>query len=133
DEISSFRTSPGGIFFSVIGGRVSEGMDFPGDTLELAILVGIPYPKPTARQKGLRRYYDIKTGNGWLFAVLAPTVRKILQAMGRLIRSEEDRGVAVIMDVRAKRFQEYIDGLEMEEDVAGRVRKFFSSVVTESD
>ncbi len=128
DEIGSFRRSSGGIYFSVIGGRVSEGMDFPGNTLEMALLVGIPYPKPTARQKGLRRYYDIKTGNGWLFAVLAPTVRKILQAMGRVIRSEEDRGVAVIMDVRAKRFQEYIEGLEEEEDVAGRVRNFFMTL-----
>jgi len=133
EEVSSFRNSPGGIFFSVIGGRISEGMDFPGDTLEMALVVGVPYPKPTARQKGLRRYYDIKTGNGWLFAVLAPTVRKILQAMGRLIRSKDDKGVAVILDVRAKRFQEYIEGLEMEEDVAGRVREFFSDNTAKSD
>ncbi|MEA3557642.1 MAG: ATP-dependent DNA helicase, partial [Candidatus Thermoplasmatota archaeon] len=45
-----FRASRGAVLVSVIGGRLSEGMDFPGGSLEIVIVVGIPYPKPNARQ-----------------------------------------------------------------------------------
>jgi len=126
EQVHSFRDSPGGVYFSVIGGRVSEGMDFPGESLEIALLVGIPFPKPTARQRGLIRYYDIKTGNGWLFAVHAPTVRKMLQAVGRLIRSKEDSGVAVLLDIRARRFEQYFEGMEICVDLKGRIERFFN-------
>jgi DNA excision repair protein ERCC-2 len=94
--------------FSVMGGRISEGMDFPAEQLEIAILVGIPYPKPTARQRGLQNYYDQKFGKGFEYAVQAPAARKMLQAIGRLIRNENDRGVAIILDKRAPRFHRYI-------------------------
>jgi DNA excision repair protein ERCC-2 len=102
----------GATLFSVIGGRISEGMDFPAEQLELAVIVGIPYPKPTARQRGLQRYYDLKFGKGWEYTVEAPTARKLLQSIGRLIRNETDRGVAVILDRRAIRFKRYINDLE---------------------
>lgn len=102
----------GATLFSVIGGRISEGMDFPAEQLELAVIVGIPYPKPTARQRGLQRYYDLKFGKGWEYTVEAPTARKLLQSIGRLIRNETDKGVAVILDRRAIRFKRYINDLE---------------------
>jgi DNA excision repair protein ERCC-2 len=98
--------------FSVMGGRISEGMDFPAKQLEITVIVGIPYPKPTARQRGLQRYYDIKFRKGWEYTVEAPTARKILQSIGRLIRDEKDRGVAVILDRRAQRFKRYIRDLD---------------------
>jgi len=94
--------------FSVMGGRISEGMDFPAEELEIAVIVGIPYPKPTARQRGLQRYYDTKFGKGWEYTVEAPTARKMLQAIGRLIRNEDDKGVAIILDRRARRFKRYV-------------------------
>ena len=102
----------GATLFSVIGGRISEGMDFPAKQLELAVIVGIPYPKPTARQRGLQRYYDLKFGKGWEYTVEAPTARKLLQSIGRLIRNETDKGVAIILDRRAARFKRYIRDLE---------------------
>ena len=101
----------GATLFSVIGGRISEGMDFPAEQLELAVVVGIPYPKPTARQRGLQRYYDLKFGKGWEYTVEAPTARKLLQSIGRLIRNETDKGVAIILDRRATRFKRYIRDL----------------------
>ncbi len=101
----------GATLFSVIGGRISEGMDFPAEQLELAVIVGIPYPKPTARQRGLQRYYDLKFGKGWEYTVEAPTARKLLQSIGRLIRNETDKGVAIILDRRATRFKRYIRDL----------------------
>jgi DNA excision repair protein ERCC-2 len=100
--------SSGAALFSVMGGRISEGIDFPSEQLEIAVIVGIPYPKPTARQRGLQNYYDLKFGKGWEYTVQAPAARKMLQAIGRLIRNENDRGVAVILDKRAPRFHQYI-------------------------
>ena len=126
DQVHSFKGTPGGVYCSVMGGRVSEGMDFPGETLELALLVGLPFPKPTARSRGLKRYYDIKTGNGWLFAVMSPTIRKTLQCMGRLIRSKDDRGCAVILDFRVKRFEQYLEGLAVCERIPEKVKEFFN-------
>ena len=112
------------LFFSVIGGRISEGMDFPAEQLEIAAIVGIPYPKPTARQRGLQRYYDIKFGKGWEYTVEAPTARKLLQSIGRLIRDEKDRGVAVILDNRAPRFKKYIRDIDESKNLMEDIRKF---------
>ena len=58
DLVSDFKNQGnklgiGATLFSVIGGRISEGMDFPSKQLEIVLIVGIPYPKPTARQLSL--------------------------------------------------------------------------------
>ena len=114
----------GAALFSVMGGRISEGMDFPAEQLEIALIVGIPYPKPTARQRGLQRYYDIKFRKGWEYTVEAPTARKLLQSIGRLIRDENDRGVAVILDRRAQRFKRYIHDLHESKDLLKDISNF---------
>lgn len=100
--------SDGAALFSVMGGRISEGMDFPAEQLEISIIVGIPYPKPTARQRGLQQYCELKFGKGWEYTVKAPAARKLLQSIGRLIRHENDKGVAIILDKRAPQFKAYI-------------------------
>ncbi|MCL1979036.1 MAG: ATP-dependent DNA helicase [Methanomassiliicoccaceae archaeon] len=100
EEVSQFRLSEGSVLFAVTGGRISEGLDFPDRDLEMAVLIGIPYPKPTARQEALRRYFDMRFGNGWEHSSKIPAMRKMRQAIGRLIRSETDRGIAVILDRR---------------------------------
>ncbi len=119
----NFKTSDGGVLFCVTGGRISEGLDFPDKALELVILIGIPYPKPTAKMRAMRRYYDIRFGDGMLFTSTIPTVRKMRQAIGRLIRSETDRGVAVIMDRRAAGLR----GLPTQlcDDIPSMEREFF--------
>ncbi len=100
EAVSNFRSSEGSILFCVMGGRISEGLDFPDKELEVAIIVGIPFPKPTAKQEALIRYCDYRFGNGWEHAVKVPAQRKMRQAIGRLIRSETDRGIAIILDRR---------------------------------
>lgn len=95
-----FRTSPGSVLFCVTGGRMSEGLDFPGETLELAVLIGIPFPRPTAKLRAMTRYYDRRFGDGRRFVSTIPATRKMRQSIGRLIRSETDRGVAVLLDRR---------------------------------
>jgi DNA excision repair protein ERCC-2 len=112
--------------FSVMGGRISEGMDFPAEQLEIALIVGIPYPKPTAKQRGLQRYYDLKFRKGWEYTVEAPTARKILQSIGRLIRDEKDKGVAIILDRRASRFKKYIRDLTESKDLIHDVDEFIN-------
>jgi len=129
DLISDFkkyglRNGDGAALFSVMGGRISEGMDFPAEQLEIAMIVGIPYPKPTARQRGLQKYYDLKFRKGWEYTVEAPTARKLLQSIGRLIRNENDRGVAVIMDRRASRFKKYIIDLKESKNLLEDIRNF---------
>jgi len=124
DMVNEFKKD-GGVLFSVIGGRISEGMDFPGKQLEVAVVVGIPYPKPTAKQKGLKHYYDMKFNKGWEYTVKAPAVRKILQATGRLVRSENDFGVSVILDERAVHFKKYLEDLTLVEDVEAEIKEFF--------
>ncbi len=116
DAVSRFRegASEGSVLFAVMGGRISEGMDFPDKELEVAIIAGIPYPKPTAKQRALLHYYEMKFGKGWDYTVKAPVGRKMLQAIGRLIRTETDVGVAIILDKRAKQFSDRFESVESE-------------------
>lgn len=125
ERLDEFKMGSG-ILFAVMGGRVSEGLDFPDRELEMAVLVGIPYPKPTAKQKSLLRYCDLRFGKGWDYAVKAPATRKLLQSIGRLIRRESDIGVALILDKRARTFSTTIEGLALVEDPIEEARKFFS-------
>ena len=129
DLVSDFKEygnvgNEGAALFSVMGGRISEGMDFPAEQLEIALIVGVPYPKPTARQRGLRRYYDIKFRKGWEYTVEAPTARKLLQSIGRMIRDEKDRGIAVILDRRAPRFKKYIKDLVESKNILKDIKTF---------
>jgi len=113
--VEMFKSSEeGAVLFAVMGGRISEGADFPDRELEMAILVGIPYPKPTARQRALLHYYELRFGCGWEYTVKAPVTRKLLQAVGRLIRNENDVGVAVIMDRRAAQFSTQLPSIPSE-------------------
>ncbi len=98
--VKNFKLKESAVMFAVMGGRISEGIDFPDRELEIAILVGIPFPKPTAKHKSLLNYYDKRFGKGWEYTVKAPTVRKLMQSIGRLLRREADRGVAIILDSR---------------------------------
>ena len=124
---SSSKKTNGAALFSVVGGRISEGLDFPAEELEIAVIVGIPYPKPTARQRGLQRYYDLKFRKGWKYTVEAPTARKLLQSIGRLIRNENDKGVAVILDRRATRFKQYINDLTKSKNLLEDIRHFMDN------
>ena len=122
--VDKFRKE-GGSILSVFGGRLSEGLDFPGKQLEIVVIAGIPYPKPTARVKALERYYDYKFGRGWDYVFKMPAEIKMRQAIGRLIRSEEDRGVAVILDKRAIHFRESIPAI-YSEDIVEDIGRFFN-------
>lgn len=125
--VSDFKNCTGaGVLLAVSGGRISEGIDFPDRELEVVVLAGIPYPKPNAKTRALQHYYEIKFGKGWEYVVKAPTTRKMLQAIGRLIRSEEDRGAAIILDKRAIHFSKSISAC-LTREPALEMRSFFDS------
>ena len=126
DLVTGFkRCTNGGLMFAVSGGRISEGIDFPDRELEIAIIAGIPFPKPSARMRALQHYYELKFGKGWDYVVKAPTTRKLQQSIGRLIRSETDRGVAVILDKRCIHFAPHIRP-SLTADPVADIRSFFT-------
>jgi len=124
--IREFKESRNSALFGVMGGRLSEGIDFPNQELEMVVIVGIPYPKPTAKQRALMMYYDIKFNKGWEYGVRTPTVRKMHQAIGRLIRNENDRGLAIILDRRAKNFKDELKGLDKLDKKKSKLERFFT-------
>ncbi len=119
------RDPEGTVLLGVTGGRLAEGIDYPDEELEAVVIVGIPYPKPTARTEALRRFLDSTTGRGWEYTVEAPAARAILQACGRMIRSEHDRGLAILLDKRAPAFSRWLPGLEPIGDLAATTRAFY--------
>jgi len=131
--VNDFKLSPGtALLHAISGGRVSEGIDFPGAEMELAVLAGIPYPKPTAKQRAFQHFCEIRFGNGWERAVKAPTARKLQQAIGRLIRSETDKGVAVILDRRAVQFKGTLVARKSNDPVSD-VRVFFETELVQQE
>ncbi|MCI4363385.1 MAG: ATP-dependent DNA helicase [Thermoplasmata archaeon] len=124
--VEGFKQGPsGGVLLGVAGGRIAEGIDFPDDELEAVILVGIPFPRPSAQREALRRYLDSTRGRGWEYTVVAPAQRSILQALGRLIRSENDRGIGIVLDHRAPQFSAALPGLAPLPELGPIVRSFF--------
>jgi len=125
-SIEGWKKDPEGtVLLGVAGGRLSEGIDYPDEELEAVVLVGIPYPRPTAKRDALRKFLDRTTGHGWEYTVEAPAQRAILQACGRMIRSENDRGIAIILDRRAISFADSLPGLKPIEDLASVTRDFY--------
>ncbi len=125
-SVEGWKKDPEGrILLGVSGGRLAEGVDFPDEELEAVVLAGIPYPAPTAKRLALRAFLDRSTGKGWEYTVRAPAQRALLQAIGRLIRSEHDRGVVVILDRRAPTFADVLPGLEPITDLGAVTRAFY--------
>lgn len=123
--VDAFRSRTSALF-AVAGGRVAEGLDFPSRELEVVVVVGIPYPKPTAALRALVDYYDWRFQRGWEYAVAAPTSRRLQQCIGRLIRSEEDRGVAIILDRRAVHFKGTLGAVHLAEDPLAVVERHWA-------
>ncbi|HXY47016.1 MAG TPA: ATP-dependent DNA helicase [Thermoplasmata archaeon] len=125
-SIEGWKKDPEGtVLLGVAGGRLAEGIDYPDEELEAVVLVGIPYPRPTAKREALRQFLDATTGRGWEYTVEAPAQRAILQACGRMIRSENDRGIAIVLDRRATAFAAHLPGLAPVENLARVTAEFY--------
>jgi DNA excision repair protein ERCC-2 len=88
------------LVLAVQGGVFSEGVDYPGKTIIGAFVIGPPLPHFSAEQEEKKAYYQRRYGNGEGFAYTYPAMARAIQAAGRVIRTETDRGVIVLMDDR---------------------------------
>ncbi len=88
------------IAFCVMGGIYSEGIDLAGDRLIGAIVVGIGLPALSYEREAIAAYYQEKYDEGREFAYIYPGINRVLQAAGRVIRREDDRGIIVLIDDR---------------------------------
>lgn len=86
--------------FAVLGGIFSEGVDLPGDRLNGVMVVGVGLPQLGLERNLLRQYFNARGKNGFDYAYVYPGMCKVLQAGGRLIRSETDTGIIVLADDR---------------------------------
>ena len=84
----------------VLGGLYSEGIDLPGERLIGAAVVGMGLPVPSARLAAVRACYQRHFGDGFAYACRIPGMHKVLQAAGRVVRSESDRGIVLLLDDR---------------------------------
>lgn len=92
----------GGVLLGVQAGSFSEGVDYANNLLDAVVIVGLPLETPSLETKALIDYYDFKFERGWDYGYIYPAMNRVLQAAGRCIRSETDRGVIVLMDERFK-------------------------------
>jgi DNA excision repair protein ERCC-2 len=113
------------VLLGVAGGRLAEGVDYPDADLEAVVLVGIPYPAPTERHRALGEYVARSFGRAYDDAVRAAAERAIRQAVGRMIRTEHDRGLVIVLDRRAPRFASVLPDLEPIGDLSRLTREFF--------
>ena len=87
------------VAFVAMGGVFAEGVDLPGDRLLGAAIVGVGLPSPDLEREQLAEAWN-DTDEGRAYAYVYPGVERVLQAAGRVIRSEEDRGVVLLLDDR---------------------------------
>jgi DNA excision repair protein ERCC-2 len=86
--------------FAVLGGIFSEGVDLIGDRLNGVVVVGVGLPQLCLERNLIKDHFTKKNKNGYDYAYVYPGMNKVLQAGGRLIRSEEDLGTIVLIDDR---------------------------------
>ena len=90
------------ILCGVFGARLSEGIDYDDGVLGSVVCIGIPNPPPSVLSDSLKEYIADKFGrqNAWRYTVTQPAINAILQAMGRPIRSVDDRALILLLDNR---------------------------------
>lgn len=86
--------------FFVMGGVFSEGIDYIGDALSGVIIVGVGLPMICDENNILKDFFEIKYSQGFDYAYVYPGFTKVIQAVGRVIRSDSDRGIAILIDER---------------------------------
>lgn len=100
--------SAGLVGFCVMGGIFSEGIDLAADRLIGAVVVGTGLPQVCNDREIVKQYFDSRGMDGFDYSYRYPGMNKVLQSAGRVIRTENDRGIIVLLDGRfcQKRYQE---------------------------
>lgn len=92
-----------GIGFAVLGGAFGEGVDLPGERLIGAFVATLGLPQVNPVNEGLRERMQAMFGAGYDYTYLYPGIQKVVQAAGRVIRTEQDRGTVWLIDDRFAR------------------------------
>lgn len=102
DNFMDALKEPGGahLLFAVQGGVFSEGVDYPGEMAIGAFVVGPPLPMFDLEREQMKEYYENNYSAGFDYAYTYPAMAKAVQSAGRVIRSETDKGIIVLMDNR---------------------------------
>lgn len=88
------------VFLFVMGGIFGESIDLIGDQLSGVLIVGVGLPAIAPFNNILKSHYDLTFNNGFDYAYTYPGLNKVIQAVGRVIRTKTDRGVALLLDDR---------------------------------
>ncbi len=91
------------LLLAVAGGVFAEGVDYPGDMLKAVAVVGPALPPVTLERELLKRYFEEQFERGFEYAFVLPGMTRVVQAAGRLIRSETDTGVIALLGHRFRR------------------------------
>ena len=85
---------------AVLGGAFAEGIDLEGERISGVVVVGVGIPQICFERNLIKDYYAKTKKKGYEYAYISPGINKVMQALGRVIRSEKDRGVALLIDDR---------------------------------
>ena len=120
-----------------MGGLFSEGVDYPGQ-LDGVMVVGPGLPQFSPETEFRREYFDRKYESGFAYAYAYPGMNRVVQAAGRLIRSDTDRGAIILIGARFTQepyrsllpeswYREYPAELIIR-DLRGELRDFWESI-----
>ncbi len=88
------------VLVSYMWGTLTEGVDYKNGRGRTVVIVGVGYPALSDRTRAVEYAYEAEFGHGWDYAIEIPTIRKVRQALGRVVRSPEDYGARVLLDAR---------------------------------
>jgi DNA excision repair protein ERCC-2 len=88
------------VLISYMWGTLTEGVDYKHGRGRTVVIVGVGYPALNDRTRAVESAYEAEFGHGWDYAIEIPTIRKVRQALGRVVRSPDDYGVRVLLDGR---------------------------------
>jgi len=137
DEVMDQLTrSADNALFGVMGGKFSEGIDYPDNLLTCVVAVGLPYATWNVYQKALINYFNHQfPGKGRTYAYLTPAILRLVQTCGRVHRSADDKGCIVLLDERVTRlsikqqlpsyYQKEMKTVGSPIDCAEKIRKFW--------
>jgi DNA excision repair protein ERCC-2 len=102
DFLAAFSVEHGEtlVGFAVLGGIFGEGIDLVGERLIGAVIVGVGLPQLCIERDLIRDYFQQQNAMGFEYAYTFPGMNRVLQAVGRVIRSENDHGVVLLIDAR---------------------------------
>lgn len=101
DFLAQFEQKGGALLgFCVLGGVFSEGIDLKGESLIGVIIVSVGIPQIGTERNLIRDHMEKDKGRGYEYAYLYPGIGKVFQAAGRVIRTESDKGIILLLDER---------------------------------